>query len=54
MKLTSEDVLKDPSLLERIRAEAHRERNEAISRLFGQLKTLFSTHAARPHLARQG
>ena len=54
MKLTYEDILNDPSLLERIRAEAHRERSEALSRVFGQLKNLFSSHAPRPHLARQG
>ena len=54
MKPTYEDILNDPSLLARIRAEAHRERNEAMARLLGQLKSLFSSHAARPHLARQG
>ena len=54
MKLTYEDILNDPSLLARIRADAHRARNEALGRMFGQLKNLFSSHAARPHLARQG
>ncbi|HKU45742.1 MAG TPA: hypothetical protein VJQ58_02590 [Burkholderiales bacterium] len=54
MKLTYEDILKDPSLLERIRTDARRERSKEMRRLFGQLKNLFSSHAARPHLARQG
>ena len=54
MKVTYEDILNDPSLLARIRADARRERNAAMSRMFGELKSLFSSHAARPHLARQG
>ena len=54
MKPTYEDILNDPSLLARIHAEAHRERSLAMSRMFGQLKNLFSGHAPRPHLARQG
>ena len=54
MRPTDEDILNDPSLLARIRADAHRARNEAMSRVFDNLKNLFSSHAARPHLARQG
>ena len=54
MKLTYEDILNDPSLLARIRADARRERHAAMSRVFGQLKNFFSSHAPRPHLARQG
>jgi hypothetical protein len=63
MKLTYEALLSDPSLLERIRLDAHRERAEAIHRivlaplaalLVRRFKTFLSSHAARPHLARQG
>jgi hypothetical protein len=54
MKVTYEDILKDPSLLERIRTDARRARSAEMGRLFGQLKHLFSGHAPRPHLARQG
>jgi hypothetical protein len=54
MKVTYEDILKDPSLLARLRTEAHRERSKEMRRLFGQVKNLFSGHAPRPHLARQG
>jgi hypothetical protein len=55
MKLTYEAVLNDPSLLERVRVDAHRERAEAIHRLIVQpIKQMLAAHAARPHLARQG
>lgn len=63
MKLTYEALLNDPSVLERIRAEAHRERADAIHRkvfaplaalLVRPFKTSITSHAARPHLARQG
>jgi len=55
VKLTYEAILNDPSLLERIRVAAHRERAEAMNRLIVQpIKQLFADHAARPHLARQG
>jgi hypothetical protein len=61
MKLTYEALLNDPSLLERLRADAHRERAEAIHRLVlapvaSLLSLPFKTraYAARPHLARQG
>ena len=61
MKLTYEAVLNDPSLLERVRGDAHRERAEAIHHLvITPLATLWANsfkttrHAARPHLARQG
>jgi hypothetical protein len=60
MKLTYEAILNDPNLIERIHAQAHRERAEAMHRLVlaplaaflsHRLKAL---HAARPHFARQG
>ena len=61
MKLTYEAILNDPSLLERVRMDAQRERAQAIHRLvFAPMATLVSLlfkprpHAARPHLARQG
>ena len=55
MKLSYEAILNDPSLLERIRVDAHRERAEAIRRLIIEpIKHLFARHAARSHLARQG
>ena len=55
MRYTYEDLLNDPSLYERIRSEAHRERAEAVNRLIVQpIKNFFASHAARPHLARQG
>ena len=55
MKLTYEAILNDPSLLERIQRQAHRERTEAMHRLIVlPIKDLFADHSARPHLARQG
>lgn len=55
MKLTYEAILNDPSLLERIERQAHRERAEATHRLIVvPIKRFFADHAARPHLARQG
>jgi hypothetical protein len=55
MKLTYQAILNDPSLLERIRTDAHRERAETMHRLLVEpVKRLLTDHAARPHLARQG
>ncbi len=55
MKLTYEAILNDPSLLERIQRQAHRERAKAVHELIVQpIRTFFAAHAARPHLARQG
>lgn len=61
MKLTYEAILNDPSLLDRVRVDAHRERALQIHRLVlapvAALMALpFKTraHAARPHFARQG
>jgi hypothetical protein len=63
MKLTYEALLNDPSLLDRIEKQAHRERAEAIhhlivsplsARLARRFKAFLTSHAARPHLARQG
>jgi hypothetical protein len=61
MKLTYEALLNDPSVLERIRAQAHRERAQTIHRMaLAPLAALIArpfkttSHAARPHLARQG
>jgi hypothetical protein len=55
MKLTYEAILKDPSLLERIEKQAHRERAEAVHQLIIEpIKAAFTADAARPHLARQG
>jgi len=55
MRYTYEDLLNDPSLHARIRNDARRERAEAIDRLIVQpIRNFFASHAARPHLARQG
>jgi hypothetical protein len=55
MKLTYEALLNDPSLLERIQAQARRERAKAVRELIVlPIKRLVTDHAARPHLARQG
>jgi hypothetical protein len=55
MKLTYEAVLNDPSLIDRIVAQARRERAKATYELIVlPVKRLFTDHAARPHLARQG
>lgn len=48
MKLTYEAILNDPSLLERVRSDAQRERAEAMHRLIVQpIQKLFADHAAR-------
>lgn len=58
MKVTYQDVLDNPSLLERLQADARRERSQAVHRLLiAPLTSLVSSafgapHAARPHLAR--
>jgi hypothetical protein len=54
MKLTYEAILNDPSLLDRIEKQAHRERAEAVHRILLSFKTFLTSHAPRPHLARQG
>ena len=55
MKLTYEAILNDPSLLERIERQAHRERARAVHELIVlPLAHLLADHAPRPHLARQG
>lgn len=55
MKLTYEAILNDPSLLDRVRVDAHRERAEAVHELIiVPIRQFFADHAARPHLARQG
>ena len=60
MKLTYEAILNDPSLLERVRVDAHRARAQAVHRLvIASIATLCPflqarPHAARPHLAGQG
>jgi hypothetical protein len=55
MKLTYEAILDDPSLLDRIVTQARRERAKATHELIIlPIKRLFTDHAARPHLARQG
>jgi hypothetical protein len=55
MKLTYEALVNDPALVDRIIAEARRERAKAVHELIIlPIKHLFSDHAARPHLARQG
>ena len=55
MKLTYEAILNDPSLLERLEKQAHRERAKAVHLLIVEpIKHYFADHGARPHLARQG
>lgn len=55
MKLTYEAILDDPKILERIVLDARRERARAMHRmLIEPIARLFTAHAARPHLARQG
>lgn len=54
MKLTYQAILDDPSLLERIEKQAHRERAEAIHDLIVEpITRLLADHAARAHLAGQ-
>ena len=55
MKLTYEALLDDPKILERILADARRERARAMHDIVIEpIKRLFRVHAARPNLARQG
>ena len=55
MKITYEAILDDPKTLERIMAEARRERSQAVARTLAALfRPVRQLHAARPHLARQG
>lgn len=55
MKLTYEAYLTDPSVRDRLIANAHRERAKVVHQLIVEpIKRLFTDHAARPHLARQG
>jgi hypothetical protein len=55
MKLTYEAILQDPKIVERIMIDARRERARTMHRmLIEPITRLFTTHAARPHLARQG
>ena len=55
MKLTYEALLNDPTLVDRIVAEARRERARAVHDLIVRpITRLVTDHAARPHLARQG
>jgi hypothetical protein len=55
MKLTYEALLNDPGLVDRLHAQAHAERAEALHRLIVEpIKNFFAGHATRPHLARQG
>jgi len=51
MRITYEELLKNPELYARLRQEAHRERARTIRDF---VKNLLARHAARPHLARQG
>jgi len=55
MRITYEDLMKDPGLYHRLHAAAHRERAKAVHRLIlAPITRLLAGHAARPHLARQG
>ena len=55
MKLTYEAILNDRSLLDDVVRQARRERAQAMHRLIVvPIKDLLSSHATRPHLARQG
>jgi hypothetical protein len=55
MRLTYEAILQDPRIVERIMLGARRERARAMHRmLIEPITRLFTAHAARPHLARQG
>jgi len=55
MRPTYEALLNDPNLLDRIQAEARRERAKAVRELILlPITRLLTPHAARPHLARQG
>ena len=55
MKLTYEALLNNPSLVDRLVAEARRERAKAVHDMIVlPITRLVTDHAARPHLARQG
>ena len=55
MKTTYQAILEDPKILERIMLDARRERSRAMHRmLIEPITRLFTAHAPRPHLARQG
>lgn len=55
MKLTYEAYLNDPSVRERIFADARRARARAVHDVFaGIARYVKNVYAARPHLARQG
>jgi hypothetical protein len=56
MKLTYEALVNDAGLVDRIMAQARRERAKAVHELILlPVKRLFTHHhATRPHLARQG
>jgi hypothetical protein len=48
MRITYEDLLNDPSLFERLSAEAHRERAAAVHRLIvAPVTSFFADHAAK-------
>ena len=51
MRITYEDLLKNPELYARLHQEAHRARARAMHEF---IQNLFARYAARPHLARQG
>ena len=60
MNLTYQAILNNPGVLERVLADARRERSQTVHRLLiAPLLSLVSSifkapHAARTHLARQG
>ena len=55
MKLTYEAILDDPSLLDRLEAQARRERARAVHQLvIAPIKHFFADRATSPQLARQG
>lgn len=55
MKLTYEALLDDPTILDRIEAQARRARAEAVHEVIvAPVARLFADHAPGPHLARQG
>ena len=55
MNLSYQAILDDPSLLDLIERQAHRERAEAVHRLIVlPITDFFADRAARAHLARQG
>ena len=55
MKLTYEAILNDPRLLDRLQAQARRERARAVHQLVvAPIKHFFAGRATRPQLAHQG